>query len=127
MIVRQFGWLTHGSHRPPWSATAKPWSQRTGLCYLAAAKVTEGNAMKPPVAKPIIETCFLCTQPLQFWPHAYNGKYIPQWDITVCSQCCARNHDGIVIEQHPHLFEHLTARKIPVQLNEKGWLDWPPA
>jgi hypothetical protein len=83
--------------------------------------------MQPPRDKPHIETCFLCTQPFQFGPHAYDGKHIHQWDITVCSQCYAGNRDdGIVTEQYPHLIEHLNARKIPVRLNERGWLDWPP-
>jgi hypothetical protein len=83
--------------------------------------------MKPPVDKPIFKICFLCEKSFWFGPHAYNGKYIDQWDITVCSQCYASNHDGIVIEQHPRLIEHLTAQKIAVHLNEKGWLDWPQA
>jgi hypothetical protein len=82
--------------------------------------------MNPSPDKPHIETCFLCEQLFQFGPHAYVCKYIRQWDITVCNQCYASNHDGIVTEQHPRLIEHLNARKIPVLLNEKAWLDWPP-
>jgi hypothetical protein len=83
--------------------------------------------MNPPPEEPILKGCFLCEQPFRFGPHTYNCKYIHQWDITVCSQCYASNHDGIVTEQHPRLIEHLNAQKIPVHLNERGGLDWPIA
>jgi hypothetical protein len=76
--------------------------------------------------KPIFSTCFLCKQPFQFGPHAYLGKYIRQWDIEVCNHCYGGNHDGIVLEQHPDLVEHLNTKGITVQLNNRGWLDWPP-
>jgi hypothetical protein len=36
------------------------------------------------------------------------------------------NHDGIVLAQYPHLVEYLNTKGIPVQLNDRGWLDWPP-
>jgi hypothetical protein len=76
--------------------------------------------------RPIMRTCFLCTQPFQHGPHVY-GKYIRQWDIEVCSTCYNGNRqDGIVLAQHPHLVEHLNTEGIKIKLNDRGWLDWPP-
>jgi hypothetical protein len=77
--------------------------------------------------EPIMRSCFLCTQPFQFGPHTYLGKYIRQWDIEVCNHCYGGNlQDGIVLQQHPRLAEHLNTKGIKAQLNDKGWLDWPP-
>jgi len=76
--------------------------------------------------KPIIYRCFLCTKPFQFGPQAYHGKHIRQWAIEVCSQCYAANHDGIVSEENPRLLEHLNTMGVKVQLNDKGYIDWPP-
>jgi hypothetical protein len=69
--------------------------------------------------------CFLCGRSFQYGPHIYDGR--PQWDIMVCMPCIQGNWDGIVLENHPRLAEHLKAKGIPVQLNAKGWLDWPNA
>jgi hypothetical protein len=90
-------------------------------------KGTPEDAMKPqrPVDKPIIYPCFLCNEPFQFGPHVYDGKHIRQWDITVCHRCYG-NRDGIVPEQNSRLVDHLNAKGIRVQLNDKGYIDWPP-
>jgi hypothetical protein len=76
--------------------------------------------------EPIMRTCFLCTRPFQHGPSVY-GKYVRQWDIEVCSQCYGGNHDGIVLQQHPRLVEHLNTKGIKYKLNDRGWLDWPPS
>jgi hypothetical protein len=75
--------------------------------------------------EPVMRKCFLCTRSFQHGPGAY-GKYIPQWDIEVCDGCYDRNRrDGIVLEWHPRLVEHLNTKGIKFQLNDRGWLDWP--
>jgi hypothetical protein len=76
--------------------------------------------------EPIMRSCFLCTLPFQFGPHSYDGKYIRQWDIEVCSRCYDGNHDGVVPEQHPRLVQHLNTKGIKVKPNARGWLDWSP-
>ena len=68
---------------------------------------------------------FLCDRPFQFGDHVYDGRHIRQWDIQLCRFCVAGNWDGIVLETHPRLAEHLRERQIPFQLNDKGWLDIP--
>jgi hypothetical protein len=75
--------------------------------------------------QPIVGTCFLCNKHFRDGPGAY-GKYVRQWDITVCSDCYRRNQEGIVPDQNHHLLEHLNTKGIKIKLNDRGWLDWPP-
>jgi hypothetical protein len=70
--------------------------------------------------------CILCSLPFQFGPHVYNGRHIKQWDVQICDRCCSANWDGIVLETHPGLMEHLKAEGIPITLNSRGGLDIPP-
>ena len=70
--------------------------------------------------------CFLCNQPFQFGPHAYNGRPVRAWDVMLCDRCLRANHDGIVLDEHPRLAALLRERGITIELNEKGWLPIPP-
>ncbi len=75
---------------------------------------------------PIIQRYFLCKQPLSVQTaRPYHNKYIHQWGIEVCSTCHSANHDGIVLAQHPHLEARINTKGIKIELNERGWLDWP--
>jgi hypothetical protein len=69
--------------------------------------------------------CFLCGRPFKYGPNVYDGRVIPQWEITVCRTCYNSNRDGLVPQSHPRLIRHLEARGTPIKLNEKGWIDWP--
>ena len=71
--------------------------------------------------------CILCDRPFQFGPHVYNGRHIRQWDAQICDGCIHANWDGIMLEQHPRLAEHLRATGAQITLNAKGWLNIPPA
>lgn len=74
---------------------------------------------------PIKIECFLCKQKFQFGPHAYDGRYISAWKISICHTCSSGNWDGIVPGTYPHLMQHLAASGIVATLNAKGWLDIP--
>jgi hypothetical protein len=71
--------------------------------------------------------CFLCQQPFQFRPHAYDGRHVGSWDVEICSNCLKGSWDGNMPEQHPRLIEHLKARQIPIALNDMGLLNIPNA
>jgi len=74
--------------------------------------------------KPFIEKCFLCERPFH-GPHVY-GRYIHQWDTSVCSQCYGANWDGIPPRHHSRLVSHLQSKGMtPPKHNEEGWIDWP--
>jgi hypothetical protein len=74
----------------------------------------------------IFYDCFLCKRPFQFGPHVYNGRHVAAWDAQICNACLRGNCDGVVLEQHQDLAEHLKSCGIPITLNAKGWLDIPP-
>ena len=69
--------------------------------------------------------CFLCKQSFPFGFGVYRGRPIPAWKITVCDTCYKGNWDGVVLELHPRLKDHLKDKKIEIIRNEKGWVDWP--
>jgi hypothetical protein len=69
--------------------------------------------------------CFLCKRPFQFGPHVYKGRHIAAWGIQLCEVCLRSNWDGIVLEGHPQLEQHLKDKGIPIRLNGRGWLDIP--
>jgi hypothetical protein len=73
----------------------------------------------------IMVDCFLCEREFQFGPHVYDGEPIPAWGINVCRTCRDSNWDGLVPALHPRLIEHLKAQGIEIDLNEKGWINWP--
>jgi hypothetical protein len=72
-----------------------------------------------------VYNCFLCDQPYQFGPHAYDGRHVGSWGVEICSHCVQGNWDGLVPEQHPRLIEHLKAMGIPIALNPMGFLNIP--
>jgi hypothetical protein len=64
-------------------------------------------------------SAFLCDEPFEFGQPIYCGKRVPAWDIMVCNDCLAANHDGIVPEAYPHLAKHLEVRDLQ---NAEGWI-----
>lgn len=71
------------------------------------------------------EICFLCERPFKFGSGAYHGRLVRPWGIMMCNSCDGSNHDGIVLEGHPRLREHLKASAVAIKLNARGWLDIP--
>ena len=69
--------------------------------------------------------CFLCQSAFQFGPHRYDGRGIGAWGIRVCETCYSSNADGLVLEQHARLAQHLRARGVKVRRNARGWVCWP--
>jgi hypothetical protein len=74
----------------------------------------------------IFYDCLLCSKPFQFGPSVYKGRHIPQWDAQLCDTCLRSNWDGIVLEAHPRLRQHLSEKGVEIRLNASGWLDIPP-
>jgi hypothetical protein len=79
-----------------------------------------------PPADTYFAECFLCGGQFQCSHARYDGCGIPEWDIGVCDICLESNWDGIMLERHPRLVEHLKAKGISIQLNAKGWLEAEP-
>lgn len=75
--------------------------------------------------QPIYTSCFLCKKNCQVSHHIYEGRQVPAWGIFICDGCRSANWDGIVPSTYPHLIEYLKSRGVPVDLNEKGWLNIP--
>jgi hypothetical protein len=73
----------------------------------------------------IMYDCILCGLPFQFGPHVYKGRHIKAWDAEICDGCIAANWDGIMVENHPNLVEHLKAKGVQIALNPMGWLNIP--
>jgi hypothetical protein len=69
--------------------------------------------------------CFLCEQSFQFGPHVYDGRHVRLWGIQLCNVCLMSNWDGVVLEGHPRLKQHLMSKGIPIKFNAKGWLPIP--
>jgi hypothetical protein len=69
--------------------------------------------------------CFLCDNPFEFGRRARLGKRVRAWDIMVCIECLAANHDGIVPETYPHLAVHLEVRGIQPEKDAEGCILWP--
>jgi hypothetical protein len=70
----------------------------------------------------IMQTCDLCNKRFQFGPHAYDGKYIGAYKLTVCGSCWQANHDGWSPSLEPKFIAHLEAHSIPLpDRNAKGW------
>jgi hypothetical protein len=69
--------------------------------------------------------CFLCDNPFEFGMRAYLGKRVRAWDIMVCNECLAVNHDGVVPETYPHLAVHLEVRGIQPEKDAEGCILWP--
>lgn len=74
----------------------------------------------------VLLECGLCHRWFQFGNHVYEGRSIVSWDAQICDWCLAANRDGIMLEKHPDLVEHLKTRGIATTLNQRGWLDIPP-
>jgi hypothetical protein len=75
---------------------------------------------------PMKSICFLCGEPFEFGSHPYDGRHVRKWQVDVCNVCLHASRDGLVPGSNPKLLEHLQQLKIPIRLNDKGWVDWPP-
>lgn len=65
--------------------------------------------------------CFMCGQEFQFGPHAYKGKHIARYNISVCEPCYDSNWDGWAPHYESRLIKYIESQGIPVPMrNEKG-------
>lgn len=70
-----------------------------------------------------METCFTCGTKFQMGPHAYDGKYVRTYQISVCRACWKGNWDGWAPHYEERLIAHLKEKGLPIpERNEKGWL-----
>lgn len=71
-----------------------------------------------------LETCFVCQRSFPFGKGKYHGRYIAQYDMTVCETCIANNWDGLNPRHEKRFEKHLEDRGIqsPAR-NENGWYD----
>jgi hypothetical protein len=76
------------------------------------------------VADPkVIYRCEVCGQEFQYGPYVYNGKFIPAYQIMVCSGCYASNWDGWAPQFEAAVKRKLTEEGLPIPArNPKGWL-----
>jgi hypothetical protein len=72
----------------------------------------------------LLVDCFLCKRPFRFGD-LDDGRYIPVWNVTVCSPCLSGNHDGVAPDTCPHLLPYLNAIGVKVRFNAKGRIDLP--
>lgn len=73
--------------------------------------------------KVIFYRCEVCGQEFQYGPHVYNGKFIPTYQIMVCSGCYAGNWDGWAPQFEAAVTRKLTEEGLPIPArNPKGWL-----
>jgi hypothetical protein len=71
----------------------------------------------------IMVKCDVCETSFQFGRHIYDGKFIPTYQIQVCSGCYEANWDGWGPLAEPIILAHLEKKGLPVpRRNGKGWL-----
>ena len=79
---------------------------------------TRGNEMDP-----IIVKCTTCDSEFQMGPNAYAGKWLPLYQMHVCSSCHSGNLDGFSIHYDIRIIKHLKDNGLPVpKRNERGYL-----
>lgn len=67
--------------------------------------------------------CGICCSEFQFGPHAYNGKHITRYQLTVCKTCWDGNWDGWNVEAEKKLIIHLNENNISIpERDENGRL-----
>ena len=69
--------------------------------------------------------CALCKRQFQFGPHIYEGRHIKEWNVEICDNCIKSNWDGVMIDRHPSLRQHLEKNGAEIKLNSRGWLNIP--
>jgi hypothetical protein len=68
-------------------------------------------------------SCETCGQQVRFGPNVYEGKYIPRYQIMVCSGCYAANWDGWAPQFETAVTRKLLEQGQPIPArNAKGWL-----
>lgn len=70
-------------------------------------------------------SCFLCREPFRPGLGKYDGRRIEKWQIDVCNLCLKTSAGGLAPASNRKLIDHLQSLRIPVRLNERGWIDWP--
>jgi hypothetical protein len=74
-------------------------------------------------APKFMKRCVVCGCEFQFGIHVYDGKYIPTYEIMVCSGCYQANWDGWAPDHEPAVTRKLREQGKPIpERNEKGWL-----
>lgn len=69
------------------------------------------------------EKCKICDRHFDFGPHAYCGKYLPRYKMTVCHSCLGAHRDGWSPEAEIRIVEHLVRSELTVpERNAAGWL-----
>ena len=72
---------------------------------------------------PIIVKCTTCDSEFQMGPNAYAGKWLPLYQMHVCSSCHSGNLDGFSIHYDIRIIKHLKDNGLPVpKRNERGYL-----
>lgn len=70
----------------------------------------------------IMKKCDLCYMSFQFGPHRYDGKYLSNYKMLVCSGCLRAHWDGVGPSHEKQFIKHLDANNIPLpERNAKGW------
>jgi hypothetical protein len=69
------------------------------------------------------ETCKICNRAFDYGPHVYYGKYLPRYQMMVCTLCLRANNDGWNPEAEKCIFEHPKQKKLDLpERNAAGWL-----
>ncbi len=65
--------------------------------------------------------CLLCDEQFKMGPDQYDGKWLPRYQMHVCSTCYAGNWDGYADHSIERIVSHLKSKRIPLPpLNKKG-------
>jgi hypothetical protein len=70
--------------------------------------------------------CILFSCVFQIGRQIPAGRHIAAWSVQICTTCLEGTCDGIIPDKHPKLMDYLRARKIPITLNQRGWINVPP-
>jgi hypothetical protein len=71
----------------------------------------------------LTESCFTCGRTFRMGPHAYEGKYIGSYEMTVCKICYDGNWDGWAPHLEEKIIKHIEKKGIATpQRNSKGLL-----
>jgi len=77
--------------------------------------------MKAP--QQVLLKCPLCDTEFEFGLHRYEGRYLPQYKVTVCNSCYQINWDGWAPCHEPKLLAVLEAKNLASPpRNPKGLL-----
>ncbi len=70
--------------------------------------------------------CILCHEAYMAGGGRYEISPVRAWGgAMICESCRRINWDGVVLQRHPRLDEHLKSLGITPTVNAKGWVDIP--